>query len=130
MSKRQRFECLPLPTTARGQRGSTLVIVLIMMLSIGALITAHLSKAMAEVHKTRAKVEAERALAIAEGELERAKNIVNAAPYAGDQNTALLAAIGAVPSFVPGTSVEVTRVGGVGSDWFMLRAANLLINSF
>lgn len=62
---------------------------------------------------------AERARSVAMGELERAKNIVNASPYTGESNDALAAALRADPPFVPGTTVEVRRVGG---DWFVLRA--------
>ena len=106
-----------------GSEGFAALALLFMLAGVGALSLAHLSKVVAEHKRARVLIAADRARALAEGELERAKNIVNAAPYVGVNNTALTAAIAANPPFIAGTAVETTRVGAVDSEYFMLRAS-------
>ena len=78
---------------------------------------AHLTKVVAENSRIRKMVYAERAQSIADAQLELAKNIVNGAIYASNKNTAIQAAVAATPPFVPGTAVEVSRVGASDSEW-------------
>lgn len=105
-----------------GERGSALVIAVLLMLAIASLSIAHLTKVLAEQQKLRMRDAMVRATALADGEIERAKNIVNAAPYAAGQNTALTAAVTASDHFVPGTTVQVERLGPVDGDLFLLTA--------
>ena len=112
-----------LDSSRRGssERGAALLIVMLMMAAVASLAIAHLTKVLAEQRRLQVRTWAARAQMLAEGELERAKNIVNAAPYRLGQNTALQAAIVADPPYVPGTTVLVEQMGT--SEWFTLRAA-------
>jgi Tfp pilus assembly protein PilX len=106
------------------ERGSSLVATLFLSLAVGALVFAHLTKVLAEHRRQKVLRDASRALAAAEGELQRAMNVVASAPYAADQrNTALLAAIDADPPYVPGTTVTASKVGPAASRWYTLRAS-------
>ncbi len=96
--------------------------VLLLTVSVGAVTTAHLTRAMAGVKKVRGDVDHARAVVEAESELEFAKNIVNAARYVGGKNTALTAALAATPPLIPGTTVTVESVGDPDQNWFVLRA--------
>ena len=104
------------------QDGSVLIILLVMVIGAGSMALAHLTKVVAEGKKVRSRAYSERATTAAVSNLEFAKNVVNAAPYVNGENTALLAAVQSNPPFIPGTTVEVKRVGSPTSDWFMLRA--------
>ncbi len=106
----------------RNEGGFTLVILLVVMVTIGGLVTAHLGEVRSDQRKIMTRIYASRAQERAFGELERAKNIVNAAPYLNDQNTALKAAIQSSPPYIPGTEVEVEKVGGPSSEWYTLKA--------
>ena len=105
----------------RSEDGSALIVLLISMVAVGALMMAHLTHVVAENNKVRSMVHAERAQQVAIGELEYAKNVVNAAAYRGGHNTAISAALGATPPLIPGTQVEVVDVPGAPS-WVMMRA--------
>ena len=111
-----------------GEQGTVLPIVLVTTFSIGALSMAHLIKVMAAAGKVRDEVHAARALATAEGELEFAKNVVNASPYVNGRNMVLMAAVSASPPVIPGTSVRVQPLGDGTSDWFLLRATGTCVD--
>ena len=64
-------------------------------------------------------------MARALGELERAKNIVNASPYTLGKNDAIQQAIAASPSVVPGTDVLVEAVPNSDNLWYRLRAEGM-----
>ena len=96
-----------------------LVVVLFLTLGMGAMALAHLTKVVGEERKIQGEYNARRARALAEGELQIAQNIVNAAPYVAGQNTALVAAVAATPPVIPGTNVEVAAVPG-SSGWYSL----------
>ena len=85
--------------------------VMVAAMSVGALAMAHLTKVMAELRKTRTRTYVDRAVAMAEGHLEIARNVVNAARYDDEGNTALLAAMasddGTGRRLLPGTEVEI-----------------------
>lgn len=104
----------------RDESGTVLPLVLFVTMSVGALAMAHLTVVVSENKKIRSEAYARRAQALADAELELAKNIVNSAPYdSTDQNTALLAAIESDPPFVPGTLAQAEALGG---DWYVVRA--------
>ena len=105
------------------ESGTALIFVVILMVTIGGMIMAHLGQVNSDQRRVRTKNATSRALDRALGELARAKNIVNAAPYMNGQNTALWAAINSTPPYVPGTQVVVERIGGDASHWFRLQAA-------
>lgn len=107
---------------AAPERGSALVIALLMMLAIASLSITHLSKVLGEQHKLRMRDSMMRATMIADGEIDRAKNIVNAAPYVSGQNSAITAALAAVGHVIPGTGVSVERLGPANGDLFLLTA--------
>ncbi|MBK8101476.1 MAG: hypothetical protein IPK26_30715 [Planctomycetes bacterium] len=110
------------------ERGSVMPLVLVATMSVGALAMAHLTKVMAELKKVRARVYAERAVEAALADLEIAKNVVNAALYDLDGNTALLAAMsttdGAGRHVLPGSSATV-QVEELGEEWYLLRATGV-----
>ncbi len=103
--------------------GFTLIILLVVMVTIGGLVTAHLGEVRSDQRKIMTRIYASRAQERAFGELERAKNIVNASPYLNDENTALKAAVLSSPPYIPGTEVAVEKVGGPGSEWYTLKAS-------
>ena len=84
---------------------------------------AHLGEVNSERRKINSVMARQRATERALGSLERARNIVNAAPYVYGKNTAVWAAIHSDPPYIPGTEVRVQQVGPPDSDWFMLRSA-------
>ena len=102
--------------------GFTLIILLVVMVTIGGLVTAHLGEVRSDQRKIMTRIYASRAQERAFGELERAKNIVNASPYLNDENSALKAAVLSNPAYIPGTEVSVEKVGGPGSEWYTLKA--------
>ncbi len=104
------------------ERGTTLIVIIVLMVTVGALVTAHLGATRAEHRKVQLTMWANRAAQRADGELARARNIVNAAPYVAGKNTALQAAVSATPSVIPGTEVLAERIGAADSPWFRLRA--------
>ena len=107
---------------AKSERGSALVIALLLMLAIASLSITHLTKVLAEQGKLRMRDAMIRATMIADGEIDRAKNVVNAAPYVNGQNSAIIAALGATGHLVPGTGVMVERLGSATGDLFLLTA--------
>lgn len=108
------------PSSEGSEAGTVLPVVLFVTMSVGALAMAHLTAVVAENRKIRAEVYAQRAQALADAELELAKNIINSAPYDGaDKNTALLAAVEANPPLVPGSLAQAESLGG---DWYVVTA--------
>ena len=113
----------PLRVSKEREQGSALVVLVVLMVTVGGLVTAHLGEVNSEQRKIRTRIYAQRAAKRARGELERARNIVNAASYYQDHNTALRAAVMSDPPFIPGTEVICQQVGGPASEWFLLRAS-------
>ena len=109
-------------SATRSESGTAMVALLFVAVLVGGLVIAHLGELNAEQRNVQTKMFVERAQLRAKGELERAKNIVNAAAYANDKNTALAAAIAANPPYIPGTEVLVTELADSNGEWFMLQA--------
>ena len=113
------------PGTAgnENESGTALVFAIILTVSVGALVMAHMGEVNSERRKIDSIMHRQRATERAVGELERARNIVNAAPYVHGKNTALWAAIHSDPPYVPGTEVRVEKVGPSDGEWHVLRAS-------
>ncbi|MCB9919717.1 MAG: hypothetical protein H6832_15040 [Planctomycetes bacterium] len=111
-----------------GESGTALIFAIILTVSVGALVMAHMGEVNSERRKIDSIMHRQRATERAVGELERARNIVNAAPYINGKNTALWAAIHSDPPYVPGTEVRVERVGPTESEWHVLRATGSFQN--
>jgi len=112
----------------RSESGSVMVVVMFLALGLGAMALAHLTRVVAEERKIQGAYNAQRAQALADGQIAIAQNIVNSAPYAGGENTAIRAAIDSDPPFVPGTTVEVEAVPG-SSGWYSLVARGEYVGS-
>ena len=110
------------PAGSRCDEGSVLIVVLLLMVGLSGVCFAHLTKVVVENRKLEVRESRDRARVLAEGELEIAKNIINAAPYDGNNNRALMAALASTPALVPGTNVEVTPIGDALGNWFRLTA--------
>lgn len=104
------------------ERGSVVVVVLVLFVAFGGLVAASLSAVVGEDKKTTTRLHAMQAQARATSRLELAKNIVNASPYDSSlQNQVLAEAIARADRTIPGTSVQVERIGT--TPYFRLTAA-------
>lgn len=109
------------PKPSSTETGSVMLVTLILMISFGALASASLSMTVSENRKLTMRHYARQVRLQAQGELEVAKNMVNASKYDMNlQNKVLIAALAAPNQVIPGTSVRVERVGT--TKYFVLRA--------
>ncbi len=106
------------------ERGSVLVVLMILFVAFGAFASASLAKVLAEDQRVSAQFHATQAQVLAISQLELAKNLVNASPYDSSmQNEVLRAALAAPDQVIPGTSVRVEQVGT--TRYFALRTTAL-----
>lgn len=93
---------------------------LILFLGFGGIAYGSLTMVVVENQKNLKRFNALQAQAIADGDLEIAKNIVNASTYTGDmRNQVISDALDAVNRSIPGTNVRVERVGA--TNYFRLQ---------
>lgn len=110
------------PKSDAAERGVVLPVLLIMFLGFGAIAYGGLTMTIAENQKGLRRFHALQAQAMAEGELEVAKNLVNASPYGVNlQNVVLRRAIDEPNQLIDGTQVRVEQVGT--SNYFRLTAS-------
>ncbi len=109
--------CIATQPTARSgpqsdQRGSVLVVVMILFVGFAAFASASLAKVLAEDRKVSQRLSALQAETMANSQLELAKNIVNASAYDHDfQNEVLKAALLEPNQVIPGTAVRAEQIG-------------------
>jgi hypothetical protein len=107
------------PDSRRDEQGSILVVLLVLTVGFAAFAQATLSKTVVEHKKGSKRFLARQVLAEADGQLEVARNVVNASPYTGLANDALSAALSSADGLIPGTQVSVERLSGTA--YFALR---------
>jgi hypothetical protein len=109
------------PRLAR-ERGTILVVLMILFVGFGAFASASLAKVLSEDQRVAARLHAAQAQVQATSQLELAKNLVNASSYDGSMRTQVLhAALAAPDQVIPGTDVRVEQVGA--TRYFRLRTA-------
>jgi hypothetical protein len=102
------------------ERGVVLIVMLILFLGFGGIAYGSLTMVVVENQKNLKHFNALQAQAIAEGELEIAKNIVNASAYTGDMRNQVIAdALDTADQSIPGTNVRIERVGA--TNYFRLQ---------
>ncbi len=102
------------------QCGSVMVVLMVLMLGIGAIVTAHLTKVVSQDRQVAQRLYELQAEIMANSQLELAKNLVNASAYdANMQNQVLVNALGEPDQVIPGTQVRAERV--TGTNYFVLR---------
>ena len=107
-------------TTHSQENGSVLLITLVLMVGFSALVTGSLSVMVSEHAKTTKRHYAKQVTYTAEGQLELARNIVNASRYDVNlNNLVLLNALDAPNQVIPGTGVRVERIGA--TEYYTLR---------
>lgn len=100
------------PPHPHAERGSVVVVVLVLFVCFGGLVAASLSAVVSEDKKTTMRLHAMQAQVQANSRLELAKNIVNAANYDSSlQNLVLANALTRADRTIPGTQVQVERIG-------------------
>lgn len=103
------------------ESGSVLIVTLVSTIAFGALAATSLTVSVSENRKLSMRHTANKVTLMARGELEVAKNLVNASPYGVDlQNQVLLDALSQPEQKIPNTNVRVERYGA--TDYFILKA--------
>src|ERR1041385_1002841 len=110
--------------TRREERGSVLVIILILTIAFGFLMTFFLEENQVQARATRFRLSSMRALYQAYAELEKAQRIITVSPYDADgHNLALTTAVAAADKKLAGADVAVEKLTGVTGSWYKLTAA-------
>jgi hypothetical protein len=103
------------------ESGSVLLVTLVLMIAFGGLASASLSMTVSETKKLTTRHYARQVRLLAQGELEVAKNMVNASQYDTNlQNKVLLLALASPNQVIPNTNVRVERVET--TKYFVLRS--------
>lgn len=103
------------------ESGSVLIVTLVSMIAFGALAATSLTVSMTENKKLSIRHMSKKVTLMAQGELEVAKNLVNASPYDVNlQNIVLRDAINEPDQKIPNTNVRVEQYGT--TDYYVLRA--------
>lgn len=104
------------------ETGTVLVVLMILFLGFGAIAYGGLTMSIAENQKSVRRFSALQSQAIADGQMELAKNLVNASRYdVYMRNRVLRDALSEPNQVIPGTDVRIEQVGA--SNYFTLRTS-------